>query len=195
MNRAGCRRRQNLALSGRLPHSETGGRVPQDAESDRTRVIWSTVRSLLLAPASFPMSTRSERALAVQFDEANPRRVIALRGYSDTPGSTRLSSTFAGRTRRRLWGRSGRSRGALGTPPFRPQRSPLEESPRFQRLSGGGAYGIRTRVTAVRGRRPRPLDECALRRSMLPTALPGLQPPDRDRLDTVWTSPLLASTT
>ena len=24
-----------------------------------------------------------------------------------------------------------------------------------------GAYGIRTRVTAVRGRRPRPLDECA----------------------------------
>ena len=26
---------------------------------------------------------------------------------------------------------------------------------------GGSAYGIRTRVTAVRGRRPRPLDECA----------------------------------
>jgi hypothetical protein len=25
-----------------------------------------------------------------------------------------------------------------------------------------GAYGIRTRVTAVRGRRPRPLDECAV---------------------------------
>ena len=25
----------------------------------------------------------------------------------------------------------------------------------------GSAYGIRTRVTAVRGRRPRPLDECA----------------------------------
>ena len=27
-----------------------------------------------------------------------------------------------------------------------------------------GAYGIRTRATAVRGRRPRPLDECAVRR-------------------------------
>ena len=27
----------------------------------------------------------------------------------------------------------------------------------------GGAYGIRTRATAVRGRRPRPLDECARR--------------------------------
>jgi hypothetical protein len=26
-----------------------------------------------------------------------------------------------------------------------------------------GAYGIRTRATAVRGRRPRPLDECARR--------------------------------
>ena len=26
---------------------------------------------------------------------------------------------------------------------------------------GGSAYGIRTRVAAVRGRRPRPLDECA----------------------------------
>ena len=25
----------------------------------------------------------------------------------------------------------------------------------------GSAYGIRTRVTGVRGRRPRPLDECA----------------------------------
>jgi hypothetical protein len=29
--------------------------------------------------------------------------------------------------------------------------------------STGGAYGIRTRATAVRGRRPRPLDECARR--------------------------------
>jgi hypothetical protein len=26
----------------------------------------------------------------------------------------------------------------------------------------GSAYGIRTRVTAVRGRRPGPLDECAV---------------------------------
>ena len=31
------------------------------------------------------------------------------------------------------------------------------------RRSPGGAYGIRTRATAVRGRRPRPLDECARR--------------------------------
>ena len=29
--------------------------------------------------------------------------------------------------------------------------------------SVGSAYGIRTRVTAVRGRRPGPLDECAVR--------------------------------
>ena len=29
---------------------------------------------------------------------------------------------------------------------------------------GQGAYGIRTRATAVRGRRPRPLDECAVPR-------------------------------
>ena len=29
---------------------------------------------------------------------------------------------------------------------------------------GRGAYGIRTRATAVRGRRPRPLDECAVPR-------------------------------
>ncbi len=38
--------------------------------------------------------------------------------------------------------------------------------PRLDRLehigrSKGGAYGIRTRVTGVRGQRPRPLDECA----------------------------------
>src|SRR5690606_21171687 len=30
---------------------------------------------------------------------------------------------------------------------------------RFQALFGGTAYGIRTRVTGVKGRRPRPLDE------------------------------------
>jgi hypothetical protein len=36
---------------------------------------------------------------------------------------------------------------------------------RFSRVQAGrgGAYGIRTRATAVRGRRPRPLDECARR--------------------------------
>jgi hypothetical protein len=36
---------------------------------------------------------------------------------------------------------------------------------RFSRNQAGegGAYGIRTRATAVRGRRPRPLDECARR--------------------------------
>jgi hypothetical protein len=48
----------------------------------------------------------------------------------------------------------------------------------------GGAYGIRTRVTAVRGRRPRPLDECALRRSMVPTGLLGSRASDRHALVT-----------
>ena len=33
----------------------------------------------------------------------------------------------------------------------------------------GGAYGIRTRAAAVRGRCPRPLDECAERRLSVPT--------------------------
>ena len=36
-----------------------------------------------------------------------------------------------------------------------------------------GAYGIRTRATAVRGRRPRPLDECAERFSVAPCGYDG----------------------
>ena len=39
-------------------------------------------------------------------------------------------------------------------------RMPEPTSP--NRACQKGAYGIRTRVTAVRGRRPRPLDECAV---------------------------------
>src|SRR5512132_4371273 len=35
-----------------------------------------------------------------------------------------------------------------------------------------GAYGIRTRAAAVRGRCPRPLDECARRRPSVATAEP-----------------------
>ena len=35
------------------------------------------------------------------------------------------------------------------------------KNPTISLQSDGSAYGIRTRVTAVRGRRPRPLDECA----------------------------------
>jgi hypothetical protein len=37
------------------------------------------------------------------------------------------------------------------------------KTPALAGVSIRGAYGIRTRATAVRGRRPRPLDECARR--------------------------------
>ena len=64
-----------------------------------------------------------------------------------------------------------------GRPPFGRSR-PFQEGPvasRTPRRSGGrclrssgSAYGIRTRVTAVRGRRPRPLDECATSEGIMP---------------------------
>ena len=42
---------------------------------------------------------------------------------------------------------------------------PRKAKPRSAGLSSEGAYGIRTRAAAVRGRCPRPLDECAGRRA------------------------------
>src|SRR5438105_13947794 len=49
------------------------------------------------------------------------------------------------------------------------------KSPAEQELCRRGAYGIRTRAAAVRGRCPRPLDECARRRRSV--AANGHYPP------------------
>ena len=43
----------------------------------------------------------------------------------------------------------------------------------------GSAYGIRTRVTAVRGRRPRPLDECATQVGLLLCSVSPSRPEQR----------------
>jgi hypothetical protein len=86
-------------------------------------------------------------------------------------GGARSSSRWAPSKKR--WTRTGRQRGQrrfevgteVGTPrPFAASTARLTrmvEPDRLAHAAPKGAYGIRTRAAAVRGRCPRPLDECA----------------------------------
>ena len=115
------------------------------------------------ARAGVEATTHALRAaFAVQFDEEHPDQLIALNEFM---GHARIETTLvylrrkdkarAMETVRSLsWGR-------FVFPPS--EESCIQKSPQIRGLSGGGAYGIRTRATAVGGRRPRPLDECARR--------------------------------
>ena len=73
------------------------------------------------------------------------------------------ASGAAGRAERPPAGAPARRR-RKGTPeaPARPKNKAPERLGRWGSRIFGSAYGIRTRVPAVRGRRPRPLDECAV---------------------------------
>ena len=177
------------------------GAVRRGERSDK--IIYSTVKTVA-ARAGVKAHVHSLRAaFAVRFDEVNPDNVIGLR---EMMGHARIIETL------RVLTQEGQSEGDGGSPfsfwggghdfVFPPSEVAARKKPPLSRgFFEDSAYGIRTRAAAVRGRCPRPLDECALERRIsvarlaaapveARTASAPRRAPRRRRRATVHASPL-----
>jgi hypothetical protein len=96
-------------------------------------------------------------AFAVAFDEAHPDQVIALK---ELMGHTRIETTLV------YLRRKNRAKAMEQVRDLSWGLQVPATSLRVRVATTRGAYGIRTRAAAVRGRCPRPLDECAGRLSV-----------------------------
>jgi hypothetical protein len=111
-----------------------------------SKVIWETVKRVGKRVGVRATTHSFQRAFAVAFLTSSGRNRSA----------TGADESLANRYDANLPSRAEQIKGDGGGP------RPLV-GPRVTVGCRGGAYGIRTRATAVRGRRPRPLDECARR--------------------------------
>jgi integrase len=109
------------------------------------KIVWETVRRVAARAGVRAHVHALRAAFAVQFDEAHPDQPIALK---ELMGHTRIETTLVYLRRKDKAKAMESVRDLMGRL-------------RAFVASTRGAYGIRTRAAAVRGRCPRPLDECA----------------------------------
>src|SRR3954468_2896126 len=120
-------------------------------------VSWARPNMMVRSPARADAGRANESSITMH----TMTRPIALLGLRTRWNFVPLASICRLYHRRMTgrWASPARSRardGSAQTRSLLERRKPPDE----QGFSGGTAYRIRTGVTAVRGRRPRPLDEC-----------------------------------
>jgi integrase len=139
-------RPDDYVIPNRRPSS-----VRREERSDK--VIWETVRKVAARAGVKATVHALRRAFAVAFLESHPGALESLQALMN---HSRIDTTQVYLKALNRTNDGGRSRPLLGS-----------------RITTGyskGAYGIRTRAAAVRGRCPRPLDECARRIVSVATA-------------------------